>query len=97
MSTGTSAIVLSNVSFSWPDGQAALSGVSGSFTTGRTGLVGDNGAGKSTLLRLIAGELTPSSGSISTVTAVVTFKEATYQGGPIVNRTVTLSREISHG
>ncbi|MFF9564734.1 ABC-F family ATP-binding cassette domain-containing protein [Leifsonia sp. NPDC014704] len=66
MSTGTSAIVLSNVSFSWPDGQAALSGVSGSFTTGRTGLVGDNGAGKSTLLRLIAGELTPSTGSIST-------------------------------
>ena len=66
MSTGTSAIVLSNASFAWPDGRSALSDLSGSFTTGRTGLVGSNGAGKSTLLRLIAGELTPSAGSITT-------------------------------
>ncbi|MFF1572461.1 ABC-F family ATP-binding cassette domain-containing protein [Leifsonia sp. NPDC058292] len=66
MSTGTSSIVLSNVSFVWPNGRTALSDLSGSFTTGRTGLVGSNGAGKSTLLRLIAGELVPSSGSIST-------------------------------
>ena len=66
MSSGTSAIVLSNISFSWPDGRPVLSGVSGAFSTGLTGLVGDNGAGKSTLLRLIAGELTPSAGTIST-------------------------------
>ncbi|SUA43369.1 Uncharacterized ABC transporter ATP-binding protein YheS [Nocardia africana] len=32
---------------------------------GRTGLVAPNGAGKTTLLRLIAGELTPSAGSIT--------------------------------
>src|SRR5262249_30106060 len=32
---------------------------------GRTGLIGVNGSGKSTLLRLIAGELTPSAGSVT--------------------------------
>ncbi|MBB2993088.1 ATPase subunit of ABC transporter with duplicated ATPase domains [Mycolicibacterium iranicum] len=38
-----------------------------SFTVGpgRTGLVAPNGAGKSTLLRLLAGELSPSSGTVT--------------------------------
>ena len=60
------AISLHELSFAWPDGTAALERVSGTYTPGRTGLVGRNGAGKSTLLRLIAGELTPSSGHIVT-------------------------------
>jgi ATPase subunit of ABC transporter with duplicated ATPase domains len=59
------AIILDRVSFSWPDGTQALADVSGSFGTGRTGLIGRNGAGKSTLLRLIADELTPSAGHIA--------------------------------
>ncbi|WP_085370812.1 ABC-F family ATP-binding cassette domain-containing protein [Leifsonia sp. NCR5] len=77
------SIVLSTLSFSWPDGEPAIAGVTGSFGSGRTGLVGDNGAGKSTLLRLIAGELTPTSGSISTTGDVgylaqsVTWRDAT--------------------
>ncbi|KJL40706.1 MULTISPECIES: ABC-F family ATP-binding cassette domain-containing protein [Microbacterium] len=66
--TLTPAIVLDRVSFAWPDGTAALSDVSGSFGTGRTGLVGRNGSGKSTLLRLIAGELTLSGGHIAGAT-----------------------------
>jgi ATPase subunit of ABC transporter with duplicated ATPase domains len=65
MSSSNASIVLSNVSFAWPDGEPAISGISGSFTSGRTGLVGSNGAGKSTLFRLIAGELTPTAGSIT--------------------------------
>ncbi|MBO0610556.1 ABC-F family ATP-binding cassette domain-containing protein [Myceligenerans salitolerans] len=58
------AVVLHHLSFAWPDGSAALQGVSGAFGRGRTGLTGLNGAGKSTLLRLIAGGLRPSSGSV---------------------------------
>ncbi|WP_347346450.1 ATP-binding cassette domain-containing protein [Microbacterium sp.] len=60
----TSAVVLDRVTFTWPDGTTALSGVSGAFTAGRTGLVGRNGSGKSTLLRLIAGAAAPSSGTL---------------------------------
>lgn len=62
-----SAITLHNVTFEWPDGTAVLSGVTGSFNPGRTGLVGRNGAGKSTLLRLIAGILQPTAGQIDTL------------------------------
>ncbi|GAB2508250.1 ABC-F family ATP-binding cassette domain-containing protein [Nocardia heshunensis] len=65
-----SAITLQNLSFEWPDGTVALSGLNGTLSTGRTGLVGCNGAGKSTLLRLIAGALTPTSGRIETTGAV---------------------------
>ncbi|MFK4807771.1 ABC-F family ATP-binding cassette domain-containing protein [Microbacterium sp. ZW CA_36] len=63
--TLTPVIVLDRVSFTWADGTVALADVSGSFGTGRTGLVGRNGSGKSTLLRLIAGDLTPSAGHIA--------------------------------
>ncbi|MDY0910272.1 ABC-F family ATP-binding cassette domain-containing protein [Microbacterium sp. CFBP9034] len=64
--TLTPSIVLDRLTFAWPDGSTALSDVSGSFGSGRTGLVGRNGSGKSTLLRLIAGELTPATGHITT-------------------------------
>ncbi|MFM9376717.1 ABC-F family ATP-binding cassette domain-containing protein [Gordonia sp. VNK21] len=62
-----SAITLRDLTFEWPDGSIALDHVNGTFSTGRTGLIGRNGAGKSTLLRLIAGELRPSAGHIDTI------------------------------
>ncbi|SIN43125.1 ribosomal protection-like ABC-F family protein [Micromonospora cremea] len=58
-------IVCSNLSFSWPDDTPVFSELSFTVPGGRTGLVAPNGAGKSTLLRLIAGELTPSGGSVT--------------------------------
>jgi ATPase subunit of ABC transporter with duplicated ATPase domains len=66
------SVVLSELSFSWPNGRRVLDGLSASFSPGRTGLIGVNGAGKSTLLALIAGRLQPSSGSV-TVTGDVGY------------------------
>ena len=59
------SIVLSNLSYSTPDGRPLLSGLSLSLGPHRTGLIGRNGAGKSTLLKLISGELLPQSGTVA--------------------------------
>jgi len=64
------SVVLNDLSFTWPDGQPVLDGVTGSFGRGRTGLIGVNGAGKSTLLRLIGGRLAPTRGSAQTTGSV---------------------------
>ncbi|UNB54296.1 ABC-F family ATP-binding cassette domain-containing protein [Mycolicibacterium sp. YH-1] len=60
-----SSIVVSNLSFAWPDDTAVFSGLSFTVPEGRTGLIAPNGAGKSTLLRLIAGEYTPTEGAVT--------------------------------
>ena len=59
------SIATSDLSFSFPNGRVVLSRLNCSFNPGRTGLIGVNGSGKSTLLRLFAGELRPSSGSLT--------------------------------
>ncbi|MCX5043014.1 ATP-binding cassette domain-containing protein [Aldersonia sp. NBC_00410] len=60
-----STIILSDLSFAWPDGTPVFGGLDAVFPSGHTGLVGLNGTGKSTLLRLIAGELRPARGSVT--------------------------------
>ncbi|AXB41735.1 ABC-F family ATP-binding cassette domain-containing protein [Amycolatopsis albispora] len=59
------AVVCTNLSFSWPDDTPVFDRLSFSVPGGRTGLVAPNGAGKSTLLKLVAGELRPSSGTVT--------------------------------
>jgi len=58
-------LTASALTFAWPDGTAALSGLDLQVPPGRSGLVGSNGSGKSTLLRLLAGELRPTAGSVT--------------------------------
>ena len=61
----SAAVSIDRLTFTWPDGSVVLDGLSGTFGSGRTGLVGRNGSGKTTLLRLIAGELPPTAGHIT--------------------------------
>ena len=59
------AIVCSNLSFSWPGESPLFEELSFTVGDGHTGLVAPNGAGKSTLLKLITGEYRPSAGSVT--------------------------------
>lgn len=60
-----SILSMKNVTFTYPDGHRAITGVSLDIERGQSvGLVGANGAGKSTLLLMLPGVLTPESGEI---------------------------------
>ncbi|MFJ8134984.1 ABC-F family ATP-binding cassette domain-containing protein [Streptomyces sp. NPDC096013] len=58
------SVTCTSLSFAWPDGTSVFEDLDVAFGPGRTGLVGVNGSGKSTLLKLIAGQLTPSDGTL---------------------------------
>ncbi|WP_354639323.1 ABC-F family ATP-binding cassette domain-containing protein [Kitasatospora camelliae] len=64
MAQPTISILCTDLAYEWPDGTPVLQDFHLAVGPGRTGLIGLNGAGKSTLLRLIAGDLTPTSGTV---------------------------------
>ncbi|HAT0194335.1 TPA: ATP-binding cassette domain-containing protein, partial [Salmonella enterica subsp. enterica] len=60
-------LTLNQVAYRWPDAAAdCLHAISLKLRDGEwLALTGDNGAGKSTLLRIMAGLLSPASGSVT--------------------------------
>jgi ATPase subunit of ABC transporter with duplicated ATPase domains len=57
-------VTLTSVSLTTPDARPLFDGLTLSVGQERIGLVGGNGCGKSTLLNLIAGDVSPASGSV---------------------------------
>ena len=57
-------ITLNSVSLTTPDARPLFDGLTLSVGQERTGLVGRNGCGKSTLLSLLAGDVSPASGTV---------------------------------
>lgn len=90
------AVTLADLSFTWPDGSTAIRDLTAAFNAGRTGLIGSNGSGKSTLLRLIAGDLTPVSGTV-TVTGRVGYlpQHLTLRTGATVVELLGVDRTVA--
>lgn len=60
-----SSIILTSLSWRAPNDAPILNNLNLTLDQKRIGLVGRNGTGKTTLLRLIAGEITPTSGTLT--------------------------------
>lgn len=69
------SIIVSNLSWSLPDGRELFSDINLSFGPERAGLVGRNGVGKTTLLKIIAGDLAPRSGTVSVTGRVALLRQ----------------------
>lgn len=71
-----SFVTLDGLSLKTPDGRILFDNLNLAFGAERTGLVGRNGVGKTTLIRLILGEITPASGSVTVRGRVGVLRQA---------------------
>ncbi|MGZ8457501.1 MAG: ABC-F family ATP-binding cassette domain-containing protein [Gemmatirosa sp.] len=73
---GDGRLVAERLSYAPPsDDRALFHDLTLAFGRERTGLVGPNGSGKTTLLRLLAGELTPTAGTVHRTAAVAVLPQ----------------------
>lgn len=75
----SASIILSNLSWSTPDGTALFTELNLAVGPERVGVVGRNGAGKSTLLHIIAGDLHPASGHVQVTGTLAMIRQETMQ------------------
>jgi ATPase subunit of ABC transporter with duplicated ATPase domains len=76
-----SQIVIHQLSFILPNGNPIFNSLDLAINEGKVGLIGKNGIGKSTLLKLIAGELTPTTGSIE-IAGKIAYLPQNYEFAP---------------
>ncbi len=69
-------ITLHDLGWSTPDGHDLFQHLDLSFGAERTGLVGRNGIGKTRLLRLVDGDLTPQSGTVTTSGRIAVLRQS---------------------
>jgi len=72
---GDARIVAERLAYALADGRTLFRDLTLSFGRERTGLIGPNGSGKTTLVRLLAGELTPSAGTVYRAAAVAVLPQ----------------------
>lgn len=70
INTSAHTLSFSQLTLIWPDGTPCFENLSGAFSTGITGLIGDNGSGKSSLLKIFAGILAPTSGELQAPSSI---------------------------
>ena len=98
------SIAVTDLAFSYPDGTAALDGVTFEITHGESvAIVGANGAGKSTLLGVIAGLVDPDGGELlidgqpaSERTRISRYRRTGMVGPDLPLMTGTIKRNITY-
>lgn len=74
-----SSISASALCWATPDGRPVLNGIDIHIARERVGLVGRNGVGKTTLLRILAGDLTATSGKVVTVGSIHAMRQEVHE------------------
>ncbi len=64
--SGVKVIEAENMGFAWPDGRMLVRDFTATLIRGdKIGIIGPNGVGKTTLIKLLLGQVTPTSGTIT--------------------------------